>query len=694
MSDAKPVRKEVVVGDKRYHAYIDSRDCLEGKLVIKQRFMEGGSFFGKIITKEIPISPYDCLGYGTEYNFSAERQNKTHELILFFKDRGFTKLKAEKNIVHIAAGSTLQKVVINKNCAVKQKFRLKTTFAIEEEKEMFGNVIYKVRLDSVPIFFSNKQLEIIKDKRKTATNVDRIWLYDCKVTADTIKEGTYYTRQNASILIEMLQGNIAELSNKTYKFITLNNAKDCSELEVNTKQLSKIFYLKETKGLLKDEAKHTFTVGSNHLELEVYKENPYTVEESKQAQEEEFREGEKAITRYNGKEYVLLKKESDSVCEYVEYKGLKKVNLFDWKQFFYIAEQDANDDVFCDVKEEILDQIALTDEVKNKIAQAFERDESLQEALAGEEAVRVSLRKIIVGHPLEFDAALYENEEVFKKKGCTPESCKRLKEDVKSVSFWDDIKIKEKNALVFAHPLYFLNHLNKAGVFEFNPYEGKTYRELYVGNGENKLYDGGDYGAKIVSSNPGFAAVFNSRCWGKSFDGYTGVTGFFNADYKAVHSDYTEYWHEGIDFRGPQGTAVHSLVQGTVLRCGKAVSASMGGFILIKALTDENLYYLAIHLDANTIKNYVEQGSAISPGMQVAETMLLRNSDGKNVSHLHVSVIKLPEGVEAVSKTGIIMPEVNTFPIWGQEHTKNQEIWKNMINPFNYTDPIPWKGRY
>ena len=72
MSDEKPVRKEVVVGDKRYHAYIDSRDCLEGKLVIKQRFMEGGSFFGKIITKEIPISPYDCLGYGTEYNFSAE----------------------------------------------------------------------------------------------------------------------------------------------------------------------------------------------------------------------------------------------------------------------------------------------------------------------------------------------------------------------------------------------------------------------------------------------------------------------------------------------------------------------------------------------------------------------------------------------------------------------------------------------
>ena len=183
--------------------------------------------------------------------------------------------------------------------------------------------------------------------------------------------------------------------------------------------------------------------------------------------------------------------------------------------------------------------------------------------------------------------------------------------------------------------------------------------------------------------------MYNSRCWGKSFDGYTGVTGFFNADYKAVHSDYTEYWHEGIDFRGPQGTAVHSLVQGTVLRCGKAVSASMGGFILIKALTDENLYYLAIHLDANTIKNYVEQGSAISPGMQVAETMLLRNSDGKNVSHLHVSVIRLPHEIRFNDKNdlGVINIGKNSFPIWVKGN------WHKMINPFDYNDLNTWKGR-
>ena len=254
--------------------------------------------------------------------------------------------------------------------------------------------------------------------------------------------------------------------------------------------------------------------------------------------------------------------------------------------------------------------------------------------------------------------------------------------------FWG---VFEVGALCFAY------HLDRAEVFGFNPYEGKTYRELL--NGALDPIDGVDIDTAKVILNPGMTTLYDAKKdSGKAFVGYngvkySGVNGFFNAQYLRYHRGYTEYWHEGIDFRGPQGTAVHSLVQGTVLRCGKAVSASMGGFILIKALTDENLYYLAIHLDANTIKNYVEQGSAISPGMQVAETMLLRNSDGKNVSHLHVSVIKLPEGGEAEGIDGVIRGE-NSFPTWGDSSTKDQKIWKNMINPFNYTDPIPWKGRY
>ena len=163
-----------------------------------------------------------------------------------------------------------------------------------------------------------------------------------------------------------------------------------------------------------------------------------------------------------------------------------------------------------------------------------------------------------------------------------------------------------------------------------------------------------------------------------------------NAQYLRYHRGYTEYWHEGIDFRGKTGATIVSLVYGTILRCGKRANNDER-FIIIQSKEDEHLFYLALHVDRTTIK--VKDGEAVYPGMALGQTVFLPDSKGNDVSHLHVSVIKLPEGVKAESETGIIMPRVNTFPVWGQEHTKNQEIWKNMINPFDYNDLNTWKGR-
>ena len=243
--------------------------------------------------------------------------------------------------------------------------------------------------------------------------------------------------------------------------------------------------------------------------------------------------------------------------------------------------------------------------------------------------------------------------------------------------------------------LYFAYHLDRAEVFEFNPYEGKTYRELL--NGVLDPIDGVNIDTAKVISNPGMTTLYDAKKdSGKAFVGYngvkySGVNGFFNAQYLPYHRGYTEYWHEGIDFRGKTGATIVSLVYGTILRCGKRANNDEG-FIIIQSKGDENLFYLALHVDRTTIK--VKDGEAVYPGMALGQTVFLPDSKGNDVSHLHVSVIKLPEGVDAESQTGIIMPRVNKFPVWGQEHTKNQEIWKNMINPFNYIDPIPWKGRY
>ena len=240
--------------------------------------------------------------------------------------------------------------------------------------------------------------------------------------------------------------------------------------------------------------------------------------------------------------------------------------------------------------------------------------------------------------------------------------------------------IFEVGALCFAY------YLNKAGVFEFNPYEGKTYRELL--NGALDPIDGVNIDTAKVISNPGMTTLYDAqKDSGTAFveyNGvkYSGVNGFFNAQYLPYHSGYTEYWHEGIDFRGKTGATIVSLVYGTILRCGKRANNDEG-FIIIQSKEDEQLFYLALHVDRMTIK--VKDGEAVYPGMALGQTVFLPDSKGNDVSHLHVSVIKLPEGVDPKSKNGIIGSN-NTLPTWIKGN------WHRMINLFNYNDPITWKG--
>lgn len=63
-------------------------------------------------------------------------------------------------------------------------------------------------------------------------------------------------------------------------------------------------------------------------------------------------------------------------------------------------------------------------------------------------------------------------------------------------------------------------------------------------------------------------------------------------------------------------------------------------------------------------------------------------------AHLHVSVIRLPEGTDPKNDFNGAIRRNNTFPVWGDFQSKNQKIWKNMINPFNYEDSNTWQGRY
>ena len=257
-------------------------------------------------------------------------------------------------------------------------------------------------------------------------------------------------------------------------------------------------------------------------------------------------------------------------------------------------------------------------------------------------------------------------------------------------SFCRTTGISKKN--IYFQPIAFLNHLDKVATpAEFNPYEGKTYNELLYGSFD-PIYDDVDRFTTKVISNPGMATLFDEEkdkgFTPVEFNGvkYLGVNGFFNAQYKPYHSGYTEYWHEGIDFRGKTGATIVSLVSGTVIACGKRKNLEQG-FIMIQSINDKSIYYLALHVDHNSL--LVSIKDPVFPGKRLGQTVYLPDGDGNDVSHLHVSVIRY-HGNKPI---GNIIGTQGELYTWG-ERKPNQEIWEQMINPFNYNDPNTWKGRY
>ena len=181
---------------------------------------------------------------------------------------------------------------------------------------------------------------------------------------------------------------------------------------------------------------------------------------------------------------------------------------------------------------------------------------------------------------------------------------------------------------------------------------------------------------------------------------FANITGAFNEDYLDVErgtgntyreEGRTKFFHEGIDFYGNADYNIVSFILEEVLGWGGF--ESYGRTIFVGPSSGKGVYLLALHVDRTTIK--VKDGEAVYPGMALGQTVFLSASKDKDVSHLHVSVIKLPEGIKAESPTGVIREkDNNALPTWGDFVTKDQEIWKNMVNPFNYTDPISWKGCY
>ena len=194
--------------------------------------------------------------------------------------------------------------------------------------------------------------------------------------------------------------------------------------------------------------------------------------------------------------------------------------------------------------------------------------------------MRLQFMKATCKHPIEWDKRLFNCEKIEKDyreitNAVLNESIKNklIKESEKS-DIWEKglSKVFKKNNFYFVNPIYFLNHLENAGLLEFNPYEGFSYSDVY--NTGNGYCNGIDMNTKILD-NPGFAPIWDSRKGGVKKNKFAGTNGFYNQDYSDL-SDYQKYeymYHEGVDFTGywvdgQKGTEIKALINCEVLAWG------------------------------------------------------------------------------------------------------------------------------
>ena len=234
-----------------------------------------------------------------------------------------------------------------------------------------------------------------------------------------------------------------------------------------------------------------------------------------------------------------------------------------------------------------------------------------------------------------------------------------------------DFKNRE-NRFWFYHPVTFIDHVKNNVLFEYNPYKGKTYREVYAYekfpmiNGDN-FTETEDF--KIVD-NPGFAPVYDeSGNEKKDINGYARVTGFFNEDYLDVprgelgtyrEEGYTVFNHGGVDFRGRTGTKIKSLIYGTVLAYGKDEAYGRAIYVCNRERTG---VYLLAHLSEynGDILKKVEiiPGDVVGKVGTSGSADTSGNVDGKYPAHLHVSYFNIEGAIsegdiesKIVKKTG------------------------------------------
>jgi len=347
--------------------------------------------------------------------------------------------------------------------------------------------------------------------------------------------------------------------------------------------------------------------------------------------------------------------------------GTARVNMLDLQNFFRILGAEASLPEHIDGLEFIQHNYPWGEDGANVGRVLMDANPDWWEELAedrpcgiNETANTRSIRRSIVcAHPLEWDRTLYVNEggtvrdeirHSFGLIGASDDDDRYFAQKMEAIDIWNGglqgqtirgLDTSE-NSFWFAHPAYFINHLNQAGLLDrsFNPYEGRVIKRTWRDTTEER--------ASVVRDNPGFAPVWEAGTpqWeGNNFGGFAVPTALFNNLQPPREGNPTPR-HGGVDFRGrgpivvgnaiqAVGGEIKSFIYGRVINTGWTTSGSFGRIMLIANERGRGIYLLA-HLSG--IADGIQRGSRIEPNDSVAYA----GRSGDNfyetafASHLHL----------------------------------------------------------
>ena len=460
---------------------------------------------------------------------------------------------------------------------------------------------------------------------------------------------------------------------------------------------------------------------SGTTECEVYDANPLVYDYEVFTPEETFY---KSIIDIDTQEFEtnnlnspVVKVETDSDRGlYIKVSDKNKCyrSAFNWTDWFYNlnALETHKDDIICDrtsVIEKLIEcfneQIKSLGSSRVVLEKWWYGSQIVDEYLKGifgsnekyefTKKMRDQFQKAVCRHPLEWDKTLFNCKKIEDSYFDITHThlrehikTKLIKESEQS-DIWEGAlqNLFKKNDFYFVNPLYFAYHLDRAEVFGFNPYEGKTYKEIFKLETVNNIVGNNitENGESKVVSNPGFAPVYDSTFPGRNpnINGYACVTGFFNQDYLDVtrgngekyRKIYEVFTHEGVDFRGKEGTEIKSFIYGTVLAYG--TFGNYGRTIFIRNSESTGIYLLA-HLQG--YNSPVLDKGVITPGTLVGYVGTSGPEkdgtiDGKYDAHLHVTYFSLAQS-EYIKQ---FITGINGKNLYTDINYKNGSV----RNPFN-----------